>query len=60
VNNTRLKVLAAESALHYDRRERMCALLADYDPQPDREGVPASGHAGNQRHFPSSLWLITG
>jgi hypothetical protein len=57
VNNPRLKILAAQSALHYDRKLQLRALLSDYRPQADREGLPA-GESG--AHFPSSLWLVTG
>ena len=67
-HNSHLKVLAALSALHYDRRERMSSVLTDYDPQPDREGLPAGAASApgserngvpTERHFPCSLWLIT-
>jgi hypothetical protein len=68
-HNARLKVLAAESALHYDRREELRALLSDYAPQEDREGLPARADVALARgvdaidpavgHFPSSLWLVT-
>jgi hypothetical protein len=67
-HNPHLGVLAAESALHYDRRERMRALLPDYRPEEDRDGIPVSridfrsgrgvSDTGNG-HFPSSLWLVT-
>jgi predicted O-methyltransferase YrrM len=69
VNNPRLRVLAALSALHYDRRQRLQALLKDYRPQPDREGLPAKPAVAMARgtraldrgagHFPCSLWLLT-
>jgi predicted O-methyltransferase YrrM len=62
VNNPRLRVLAAESALHYDRKAEMRALLSDYRPQADREGLPADDAAATGEyagHFPCSLWLQT-
>ena len=61
-NNPRLTILAAESALHYDRRAEMCALFPDYRPQRDREGLRAAGLNGSDDsagHFPCSLWLVT-
>jgi len=66
-HNPHLHVLAALSALHYDRRNELRAVLRDYAPQADREGLPAGVDDGiapvfpaaNERHFPSSLWLIT-
>jgi hypothetical protein len=62
VDNSRLRILAAESALHYDRREELRALLTDYRPQPDREGLGTDMWANDRQaalHFPSSLWLLT-
>jgi hypothetical protein len=68
-NNDRLRVLAALSALHYDKRAEMRALLTDYVPQDDREGLPVRrgdslrrgvGRSTEQAgHFPCSLWLLT-
>jgi hypothetical protein len=66
-HNPRLNVLAALSALHYDRRGDLRRILSDYAPQADREGLPAAldadyepaAHPSDERHFPSSLWLIT-
>jgi hypothetical protein len=58
-HNPRLTILAAQSALHYDRRAEMCALLSDYRPQHDREGLRADGGNDAAGHFPCSLWLVT-
>jgi predicted O-methyltransferase YrrM len=65
-HNPRLQVLAALSALHYDRRSELRAVLSDYAPQADREGLPANGDVADataqpaeQQHFPCSLWLVT-
>jgi hypothetical protein len=57
-NNARLSVLACLSALHYDRPLALAALLGDYRPQANVEGLPPSSTAVG--HFPSSLWLRTG
>ncbi|MGA2000616.1 MAG: class I SAM-dependent methyltransferase [Terriglobales bacterium] len=57
VNNQKLKTLCCLSALHYDRTQQMRALLPDYLPQANDEGLePAPSAPG---HFPSSLWLQT-
>jgi hypothetical protein len=56
--NPRLKVLCCLSALHYDRRFEMSAILTDYSPQMDvEEGLAEPDPRG---HFPSSIYLITG
>jgi len=56
-NNERLSVLAATSALHYDRQGQLRELFPDYRPEEGCEGIASNRGAG---HFPSSLWLITG
>lgn len=57
VNNPRLKVLACLSALHYDYAQQMQALLPDYRPAPNREGLQVADDPS--RHFPCSIWLQT-
>jgi hypothetical protein len=55
--NEHLSVLAALSALHYDRPQELKNLLPEYDPDGNIEGLsscyPLKGHA------PSSIWLQT-
>lgn len=57
MGNEHLSVLAALSALHYDRPRELKNLLPDYDPDGNFEGLssryPLKGHA------PSSIWLQT-
>jgi hypothetical protein len=48
-------VLCCLSALHYDRREQLRAVVPDYEPQNDADGLRAPGG----RHFPASIWLLT-
>lgn len=57
INNPRLRVLASLSALHYDRPGPLGAILPDYRPQANIEGVPPA--AGSPGHFPNSAWLTT-
>lgn len=57
-NNARLSILACLSGLHYGSPELMQAILSDYRPQANHEGMPASESAPG--HFPSSIWLVTG
>jgi hypothetical protein len=56
-NNDRLSVLACLSALHYDRSQELKALFPDYEPQDQIEGLQLS--RSTEKHFPSSLWLVT-
>jgi hypothetical protein len=58
INNGGLSVLASLSALHYDRSRELRALLSDYQPQVNEEGLRPGG-AAPTGHFPSSLWLRT-
>jgi predicted O-methyltransferase YrrM len=55
-SNPQLSVLAGLSALHYDRPKELQALLKDYQPQANEEGLNPNG-ATPDGHFPSSLWL---
>jgi hypothetical protein len=57
INNAGLEVLCCLSALHYDVPERLAAILKDYVPQANNEGLRPSPRAPG--HFPSSLWLRT-
>ena len=60
--NSHLSILAALSGLHYDCPDGMRAILSDYRPQANREGMPAHNggpHATGEGHFPSSTWLLT-
>jgi predicted O-methyltransferase YrrM len=57
-NNSRLSALACLSALHYDRQIELRALLTDYMPQADEQGLSVNGNK-LQEHFPASLWLQT-
>lgn len=69
VNNPRLRILASESGLHYDKRREMVELLSDYRPEPDVDGLPAVEGTVRRRglvtppadaeHYPSSTWLVT-
>jgi hypothetical protein len=56
-NNQHMSVLACLSALHYDRTDKLVALLSDYQPQSNSEGLCVSFPAVG--HFPNSLWLRT-
>ena len=56
-NNRHLDVRCCLSALHYDRPAELKALLRDYRPQDNVEGL-GIGDTRN-KHFPSSLWLQT-
>jgi hypothetical protein len=56
-DNGRLLILACLSGLHYACPERLQAIMSDYRPQPNQDGLPAP-HA-LPAHFPSSIWLIT-
>jgi hypothetical protein len=57
VNNAKLRVLACESALHYDYPQELQAVLKDYNPAPNDEGLSVAQIEGG--HYPSSLWLQT-
>ncbi|HEX5236182.1 MAG TPA: class I SAM-dependent methyltransferase [Silvibacterium sp.] len=57
VNNSKLKVLSCLSALHYDYAPQMQALMSDYLPARDNEGILVSDEPSG--HFPSSIWLQT-
>ena len=57
VNNPKLTVLTCLSALHYDYPQQMQALLPDYRPAPNNEGMAISDGPGS--HFPCSIWLQT-
>ena len=56
-NNQHLAVLACLSALHYDRTDKLIALLSDYQPQSNSDGLCVSFPA--KGHFPAGLWLRT-
>jgi hypothetical protein len=56
--NKQLSVLVSLAALHYDRTRELQALLSDYQPQANEEGLHVSADS-LQGHFPSSLWLRT-
>ncbi len=60
-DNTRLSILASLSGLHYECPDRMRAILSDYRPQANHEGMPApdAGRRFPNGHFPSSTWLLT-
>ena len=65
-NNSALKVLASESALHHERQDEMRRVLSDYRPQSDREGFDRfqalhgiDRAKREEGHFPNSLWLTT-
>ncbi len=55
--NKHLAVLASLSALHYDRPREMQAVLKDYQPQDNIEGMWAAYQPS--RDFPNSIWLET-
>lgn len=57
-NNSHLSVLACLSALHYDRTAEIQALLSDYLPEANEEGLYLTSDKLS-RHFPSSIWLRT-
>jgi len=57
--NRHLSILACLSGLHYDCPERLRAILSDYRPQANQEGLPAPDAALGRDHFPSSIWLMT-
>lgn len=54
-DNPRLEILACLSGLHYDRPAQLKALLPDYVPQANDEGMAVPGRESG--HFPSSLYL---
>jgi hypothetical protein len=56
-NNRHLDVRCCLSALHYDRPAELKALLSDYRPQDNVEGLGVGDT--RTKHFPSSLWLQT-
>lgn len=55
--NSRLRVLASLSGLHYGSPGELRSILSDYVPEGHEEGVVTDRGAG---HFPSSLYLISG
>jgi hypothetical protein len=57
LNNAKLRVLACESALHYDYPQELQAVLKDYNSAPNDERLSVSQIEGG--HYPSSLWLQT-
>jgi hypothetical protein len=57
IGNKHLCVLSSLSALHYERAREMKALLADYEPQANIDGMWASYPP--QGDFPDSIWLKT-
>lgn len=57
--NPQLRVLASLSALFHDKGEGLCSLFPDMRPW-HLEGGVARDRRPSDRHFPSSLWLITG
>jgi hypothetical protein len=54
VNNPRLEVLCALSALHDARSDELRALLPDYCPLQMEDGIDPGRGVG---HYPSSIWL---
>lgn len=57
MENKHLSVLAALSALHYDRQTQLMNLFPDYDPEANCEGLSPS--FPRQGHFPCSIWMKT-
>ena len=57
-HSSQLQVECCESALHYGRPAELQAVLHDYQPQGNSEGLAAEPTVDH--HFPSSLWLRTG
>lgn len=57
-NNQHLSVLCCLSALHYDRADKLCSLLSDYQPQANSEGLCAI-YPPTTGDFPASTWLRT-
>ncbi len=56
VSNSRTRVLASLSQLHYARRAELAGLLPNYRPREDRDGL-----AVTPGHYPSALYLeVTG
>jgi len=67
-DNPRLSILACLSGLHYACPERLQAIMSDYRPQPNQDGLPAGSVPGTvacslsdapPAHFPASIWLMT-
>jgi hypothetical protein len=55
--NPHLEVLACLSALHYGQPANLAALLPDYQPQANDQGLAVP--AAPQGYFPSSFWMRT-
>jgi predicted O-methyltransferase YrrM len=56
-DNPRLSIQTCLSGLHYDCPDQLQAIMSDYRPQANQEGLPASDSTPG--HFPSSIWLLT-
>ncbi|WP_432021167.1 class I SAM-dependent methyltransferase [Streptomyces sp. 1222.5] len=52
VNNSRARILACMSHLHYERPGEMQAVFPDYHPAPHIDGLLAG-----EGHFPAPLWF---
>lgn len=57
-HNPCLEVLTCMSALHYERSQELQRVLTDYVPRGGEDGLEPP-HAGNDQHFPSSIYLVT-
>jgi Methyltransferase domain len=53
--NEHLSVRCSLAALHYDETDALAAMLRDYRPQANRQGLRLSSDG----HYPSSIWLQT-
>ena len=53
VNNSNYSIEASLSMLHYAAPEKLKALIPDYDPQTNDEGLKKEGG----QHFPSAIYL---
>jgi hypothetical protein len=55
------EVLFSLSLLHYTDQELLKCVFPEYNPQPNVGGLPGKGvrQFGEERHFPSSTYLVT-
>ncbi|MER5713838.1 class I SAM-dependent methyltransferase [Streptomyces sp. NPDC002132] len=51
-NNSRARILACMSHLHYEKPDEMRKVFPDYRPAPHRDGLLTG-----EGHFPASLWF---